>query len=166
MKGTKVPVTPAIRALRAANVAFQGHPYPYVDGGGTAQFAHTQGVDEHLVIKTLIMEDDQTRPMIVLMHGDREVSTQALARAIGVKRIQPCSLTVAERHSGYQVGGTSPFATRRAMPVYCERGIAELPRIFINGGKRGYIISLATADALALLKPTLIAMATGRPHTA
>jgi Cys-tRNA(Pro) deacylase len=163
MKSIKDPVTAAVRALRAAKIPFDGHPYPYVEGGGTAQFARTQGVDEHLVIKTLIMEDERARPMIVLMHGDSEVSTQALARAIGVKRVQPCAPAIAERHSGYQVGGTAPFATRRAMPVYCEQGIATLPRIFINGGKRGYIISLATADALALLEPTLVAMAT-RTH--
>jgi Cys-tRNA(Pro) deacylase len=160
MKGSKAPVTQAIRALRAAKVAFEDHPYSYIDGGGTAQFARGLGVDEHLVVKTLIMEDDRGNPMIVLMHGDRQVSTQALARAIGVKRVQPCDPAVADKHSGYQVGGTSPFGTRRAMPVYCESGIAALPRIYINGGKRGYIISLATADALALLKPTLVAMAT------
>ncbi|MFB1489412.1 MULTISPECIES: YbaK/EbsC family protein [unclassified Thiocapsa] len=160
MKGSKVPVTQAIRALRAAKVAFEDHPYSYIDGGGTAQFAREHDVDEHLVVKTLIMEDEQGNPMIVLMHGDRQVSTQALARAIGVKRVQPCAPAIADKHSGYQVGGTSPFGTRRAMPVYCESGVAALPRIYINGGKRGYIISLATADALALLKPTLVAMAT------
>ncbi|UHD17180.1 YbaK/EbsC family protein [Thiocapsa bogorovii] len=156
----KAPVTQAVRALRAAKVDFEDHPYTYVDGGGTAQFAREHGVDEHLVVKTLIMEDDRGNPMIVLMHGDRQVSTQALARAIGVKRVQPCAPEIADKHSGYQVGGTSPFGTRRAMPVYCDSGIAALPRIYINGGKRGYIISLATADALALLKPTLVEMAT------
>jgi Cys-tRNA(Pro) deacylase len=160
MKGSKAPVTQAIRALRAAKVAFEDHPYSYIDGGGTAQFAREHGVDEHLVVKTLIMEDERGNPMIVLMHGDRQVSTQALARAIGVKRVQPCDPAVADKHSGYQVGGTSPFGTRRTMPVYCESGIAALPRIYINGGKRGYIISLATADALAVLKPTLVEMAT------
>jgi Cys-tRNA(Pro) deacylase len=160
MKASKVPVTQAIRVLRTAKVAFEDHPYTYIDGGGTAQFAREHGIDEHLVVKTLIMEDERGNPMIVLMHGDRQVSTQALARAIGVKRIQPCVPAIADKHSGYQVGGTSPFGTRRAMPVYCESGIAALPRIYINGGKRGYIISLATADALALLKPTLVEMAT------
>jgi Cys-tRNA(Pro) deacylase len=159
MKASKAPVTQAIRALRAAKVAFEDHPYSYIDGGGTAQFAREHGVDEHLVVKTLIMEDDRGNPMIVLMHGDRQVSTQALARAIGVKRVQPCAPAIADKHSGYQVGGTSPFGTRRAMPVYCESGIVALPRIYINGGKRGYIISVATADALALLKPTLVEMA-------
>jgi Cys-tRNA(Pro) deacylase len=159
MKTTKEPITQAVRALRAAGVPFAGHPYEYVEGGGTAQFARLAGVDEHLVIKTLIMEDEHGNPMIVLMHGDRQVSTQALARALGVKRVQPCAPAIADKHSGYQVGGTSPFGTRRAMPVYCESGIAALPRIYINGGKRGYIISLLTEDALRLLRPTLVEMA-------
>ncbi|MBK1717917.1 aminoacyl-tRNA deacylase [Thiocystis violacea] len=160
MKTAKEPVTQAVRVLRAAGIPFEGHAYTYVEGGGTAQVARELGVDEHLVIKTLVMEDESGNPMIVLMHGDRQVSTQALARAIGVKRVAPCDPRVADRHSGYQVGGTSPFANRRAMPVYCEPGIAELPRLYINGGKRGYILSLATLDALRLLKPTLVGMAT------
>ncbi len=158
MKPSKEPVTQAVRVLRAAGVAFHGHLYPYVEGGGTTQVARELGVDEHQVIKTLIMEDERGNPLIVLMHGDRQVSTQALARAIGVKRIAPCDPKVADRHSGYQVGGTSPFGTRHRMPVYCEAGIAALPRIYINGGKRGYILSLATADALRLLTPTLVPM--------
>lgn len=159
MPSTKEPVTQAVRVLRAAGVPFQGHLYTYVDGGGTAQVASALGVDEHLVVKTLIMEDDRHNPLIVLMHGDRQVSTQALARAIGAKRIAPCDPKVADKHSGYQVGGTSPFGTRRQMPVYCEAGIAALPQIYINGGKRGYILSLTTADALRVLSPTLVAMA-------
>ena len=159
MKPAKEPVTQAVRVLRAAGVPFEGHPYTYVEGGGTAQFARELGVDEHLVIKTLVMEDEQHQPMLVLMHGDRQVSTQALARAIGVRRVTPCDPKVADKHSGYQVGGTSPFGTRRAMPVYCEPGIAERPRLYINGGKRGYIISLATADLLRVLQPTLVSMA-------
>jgi Cys-tRNA(Pro) deacylase len=158
MKPSKEPVTPAVRALRAARVPFDGHPYAYIEGGGTAQVARELGVDEHLVVKTLIMEDERANPMIVLMHGDCQVSTQALARVIGVKRIAPCEPAVADRHSGYRVGGTSPFGTRRATPVYCERGIADLPRIYLNGGKRGYILSMATADALRLLAPTLVGM--------
>lgn len=159
MASIKEPVTQAVRVLRAAGVPFQGHLYAYVDGGGTAQVASSLDVDEHLVVKTLIMEDDRRHPLIVLMHGDRQVSTQALARAIGAKRIAPCDPRVADKHSGYQVGGTSPFGTRRQMPVYCEAGIAALPHIYINGGKRGYILSLATADALRVLSPTLVAMA-------
>jgi Cys-tRNA(Pro) deacylase len=159
MGAKKEPVTQAVRVLRAAGVDFIGHPYTYVDGGGTAQFAREQGVDEHLVIKTLIMEDENADPLIVLMHGNREVATGLLARAIGVKRVRPCDPKTADRHSGYQVGGTSPFGTRRTMPVYCEATIAELPRIYINGGKRGYIISLSTRDALAVLHPTLVRVA-------
>ena len=158
MKSTKEPVTQAVRVLRAAGVPFEGHLYAYVEGGGTAQVARELGVDEHQVIKTLIMEDEQRNPLIALMHGDRQVSTQALARAIGAKRIAPCDPKVADKHSGYQVGGTSPFGTRRPMPVYCEAGIAALPRIYINGGRRGYILSVATADALGLLAPTLVPM--------
>jgi Cys-tRNA(Pro) deacylase len=156
MSARKEPVTQAVRALRAAAVAFDGHPYDYVEGGGTAQFARSQGVDEHLVIKTLIMEDEDGHPIIVLMHGDLQVSTRALARELGAKQVRPCDPMTANRHSGYQVGGTSPFGTRRTMPVYCEASIAELPRIYINGGRRGYIISLRTQDALRLLKPRLV----------
>ena len=158
MKSSKEPVTQAVRVLRAAGVHFEGHLYAYVDGGGTRQVAGELGVEEHLVIKTLIMEDERTNPLIVLMHGDRQVSTQSLARAVGAKRIAPCEPKVAERHTGYRVGGTSPFGTRRDMPVYCETGISALARIYINGGKRGYIVALATADALGLLSPTLVSM--------
>ncbi|MCF7985748.1 MAG: Cys-tRNA(Pro) deacylase [Thiohalocapsa sp.] len=155
MAARKEPVTQAIRALRAAGVAFEGHPYTYA-GGGTAEFAQQSGVDEHLVIKTLIMEDEQRRPGVVLMHGDREVATGRLAKAIGVKRMAICEPRIADKHSGYQVGGTSPFGTRTPMPVYCQRTIAELERLYINGGKRGYIISLATAELLRVLQPTLV----------
>lgn len=159
MTARKEPVTQAVRVLRAAGVAFEGHLYDYQEHGGTAHSARALGVDEHLVIKTLIMEDEAGNPMIVLMHGDREVATGLLARAIGVKRVSPCDPKTADRHSGYQVGGTSPFGTHRAMPVYCEAGIAALPRIYINGGKRGYLVSLATADALRLLAPRLVQVA-------
>jgi Cys-tRNA(Pro) deacylase len=117
-------------------------------------------VDEHCVIKTLIMEDEAGRPMIVLMHGDCEVSTKALARQVGAKSIRPCDPGTADRHSGYQVGGTSPFGTRRPMPVYCEASVAGLERIFINGGRRGYILSMAAADMLRVLEPTLVSVAT------
>jgi Cys-tRNA(Pro) deacylase len=159
MSTHREPGTQAVRALRTAGTPFRGHPYPYVDGGGTDRFASALGVDEHLVIKTLIMEDEAARPMIVLMHGDRQVSTKELARLLGVKQVRPCDPKTADRHSGYQVGGTSPFGTRHAMPVYCEATIAELPRIYVNGGKRGYIVSLATQDALRLLAPTLVRVA-------
>lgn len=156
MSAKKEPVTQAVRVLRAAGVPFEGHPYDYQEHGGTARFARALGVDEHLVIKTLIMEDETGNPMIVLMHGDREVATGLLARTIGVKRVRPCDPKTADRHSGYQVGGTSPFGTRRPMPVYCEETVAALPRIYINGGKRGYIISLRTEDALRVLAPRLV----------
>lgn len=159
MKKNKEPVTQAVHVLTRAGVSFQGHTYTYIEGGGTGQVARELGVDEHWVVKTLIMQDEGARPLIVLMHGDRRVSTRALARAIRAKRIEPCPEAVAERHSGYRVGGTSPFGTKRSMPVYCEAGIAALERIYINGGKRGYIISLSSADALRLLAPTLVEMA-------
>lgn len=149
------PVTQAVRALRVAGVAFDGYPYAYQEGG-TAEFAAQLGVDEHAVIKTLILEDDARKPLVMLMHGDREVATGQLAKAIGAKRVQPCAPKVADRHSGYQVGGTSPFGTRHAMPVYCERSITDLLQIYINGGKRGYIVRLATSDLLRVLTPTLV----------
>ena len=141
--------------MRAAGAGFTGHPYDY-SGGGTAEFAQQLGVDEHLVIKTLIMEDEQARPLVILMHGDREVATGKLAKQIGAKRVRPCEPKAADKHSGYQVGGTSPFGTRVAMPVYCERSVTELQTVYINGGKRGYIISLATADLLRVLQPVLV----------
>jgi len=154
----KPPVTRAIRLLRQHNVAFEDHPYRYEAGGGTAQFAREQSVDPHQVIKTLIMENEGKEPLIVLMHGDREVSTRALARHIGCKSINPCQAATADRHSGYQVGGTSPFGTRRIMPVYCEQGILKLPRIYINGGRRGYIISMAPQALLQVLQPELVSV--------
>jgi Cys-tRNA(Pro) deacylase len=159
MSTKKEPATPAVRVLRAAGVAYEGHSYDYRAHGGTAQLARTLGVDEHLVIKTLIMEGGAGNPMVVLMHGDREVATGRLAREIGVKQVRPCDPKTADRHSGYQVGGTSPFGTRRAMPVYCEASIAGLPRIYINGGRRGYIVSLRTDDALRLLSPRFVNVA-------
>jgi Cys-tRNA(Pro) deacylase len=155
-KKVRQPVTQAVRVLLSAGVHFEDHPYDYLEGGGTSRFSAEANVDEHRVIKTLIMEDEAGNPMIVLMHGDREVATGLLARAIGVKRVSPCDPKAAEHHSGYQVGGTSPFGTRRAMPIYCEASIAMLPRIYINGGKRGYIISLDTGELLRLLQPTLV----------
>ncbi|MGD9299423.1 aminoacyl-tRNA deacylase [Thiohalocapsa sp.] len=149
------PVTQAVRVLRAAGVAFDGYPYDYQQGG-TAEFATQLGVDEHTVIKTLILEDDARKPLIMLMHGDREVATGLLAKAINAKRVQPCAPEVADKHSGYQVGGTSPFGTRHTMPVYCERSIADLPTVYINGGKRGYIVQLATTELMRVLTPTLV----------
>ena len=152
----KHPVTAAVRVLREHGVEFTHHPYEYEERGGTAVSARELGVDEHAVVKTLVMEDDARRPMIVLMHGDREVSTKNLARHLGVKSIAPCDPAVADRHTGYQVGGTSPFGTRRAMPVYLQRTIADMPYFYVNGGKRGYLVGLKRLDLVRVLKPTLV----------
>ncbi len=157
MSGKKnEPVTQAVRALRAAGIPFVGHPYDYLDGGGTAHSSRELGVEEHRVVKTLIMEDETGKPLIMLQHGDREVATGLLARALGVKRVQPCDPKTADRHSGYQVGGTSPFGTRHPMPVYAEASIADLPRIYINGGKRGFLVEIDPKPALALLQAQLV----------
>ncbi|MEF8755310.1 MAG: aminoacyl-tRNA deacylase [Accumulibacter sp.] len=159
MAKERLPVTPAIRLLRAAGVVFSDHPYDYEERGGTAASSRELGVDEHAVIKTLIMEDEHRQPLIVLMHGDREVSTQKLARRLAVKSIVPCRPEVASRHSGYLVGGTSPFATRKPMPVYVERSILGLDRIFINAGRRGYLVGIAPAVLVDLLRPELVEVA-------
>jgi Cys-tRNA(Pro) deacylase len=156
----KLPVTQAIRVLREHGVAWTDHPYAYEERGGTEVSARELGVPEHQVVKTLIMEDDRRQPMIVLMHGDREVSTKSLARHLGVKSVSPCAPAVADRHSGYQVGGTSPFGTRRAMPVYLQATVATLPRIYVNGGRRGYLVGLDPADLVRVLKPVLVGIAT------
>ncbi|MCW8906478.1 MAG: aminoacyl-tRNA deacylase [Sedimenticola sp.] len=151
MAKKRPPMTAAIRMLRQHGIDFSDHLYRYETGGGARHSARELGVDPHQVVKTLIMEDEERNPLIVLMHGDREVSTKTLARALGVKSISPCAPTVADRHSGYQVGGTSPFATRQSMPVYCEASILELERIYINGGKRGYLVCLSPGVLTALL---------------
>src|SRR5215470_9158796 len=149
----------AVRTLRAANVDFTPHLYDWEPHGGTAASAAALGVDEHLVIKTLIFEDEARRPLCILMHGDREVSAKNLARQIGVKQTAPCAPDVADKHSGYQVGGTSPFGLRRAMPIYMERTILELPKIYINGGARGFLVAIAPRDAERVLAPTLVDVA-------
>jgi Cys-tRNA(Pro) deacylase len=159
MAKDKTPVTAAIRHLRQAGVSFTDHIYAYEDKGGTAVSARELGVDEHQVIKTLIMEDENKKPLIVLMHGDRQVSTRELARVLGVKTIAPCAPEVANRHSGYVVGGTSPFGTKKAMPVYLEETILDLPRIYLNGGKRGFLVGLDPADVVRILKPTSVHVA-------
>ncbi len=148
---SKAPSTPAIRLLKERQVAFTEHLYRYEEHGGTGVPARELGVDEHAVVKTLVMEDEGGRPLVVLMHGDREVSTKALARQMGVKAIHICKPEVAHRHSGYQVGGTSPFGLKRAMPVYVEKGVLELPRIYINGGARGFLVGLDPRDLARLL---------------
>lgn len=155
----KFPVTPAIRALRTQAVAFNSHLYPYEEHGGTAHSAHCLGVAEHSVIKTLVMEDERHQPLIVLMHGDCQVSTKELARQLNVKSISPCNPTVANKHTGYLIGGTSPFGTRKSLPVYMEASILELPLIHINGGKRGFLVSLAPAEIRRLLNPVLVNVA-------
>jgi Cys-tRNA(Pro) deacylase len=157
---TKYPVTQAIRALRAADVAFEAHEYAYVEKGGSAASSAALGVPEHAVIKTLVLEDDAREPLVVLMHGDKQVSTRNLARQIGARSVQPCKPEIADRHSGYQVGGTSPFGTKRPMKVYMERTILELPRIWINGGRRGFLVSLDPKEAARVLAPILVDVAT------
>ena len=136
------PITPAVRLLREKGVAFEPHLYDYVERGGTRRSAEELGVDEHAVVKTLVMETDAKKPLVVLMHGDREVSTKNLARHLGVKSVHPCDFAQAQKHTGYLVGGTSPFGTRARLPVYVKRTIFELPKIYINGGKRGFLVSI------------------------
>ena len=142
-KDKHVSATPATEWLRRRGVAFTEHVYDYVDRGGTEESARQLGVDEHTVVKTLVMRDERAEPLIVLMHGDREVSTKNLAREIGVKGVEPCTPDDAQRASGYQVGGTSPFGTRKALRVFVEASVLELPRILINGGRRGYLVGIA-----------------------
>jgi len=156
MARDKSPITPAIRFLKQHKVDHSQHLYNYEEKGGTTVSARELGIDEHQVIKTLVMEDDQRKPLIVLMHGDQEVSTKELARRVGVKSITPCNPDIALKHTGYQVGGTSPFATRKTMPVYMEETITTLPRIYINGGKRGFLVSMTPQCAIDLLQPTLV----------
>ncbi|MGL4233968.1 MAG: Cys-tRNA(Pro) deacylase [Casimicrobium sp.] len=154
------PITPAVRVLREKKVSFTPHLYDYVERGGTAYSAASLGVDEHIVIKTIVLEDEKKRPLICLQHGDRDVSTKNLARAIGVKTISPCEPDVANRHTGYMVGGTSPFGTRKQIPIYLERSIAALPLIYINGGKRGFLVSISPSELIRVLAPTLVDAAT------
>jgi Cys-tRNA(Pro) deacylase len=151
--------TPAVHFLRKHGVAFTQHEYRYEERGGTRVSSRELGVDEHTVIKTLVMEDERNRPLIVLMHGDRDVSTKQLARATGCKQIVPCAPDVAERHTGYQVGGTSPFGTRKVLPVYMEQSIGLLPRVFINGGRRGFVVGIAPAEIERTLGVILVHVA-------
>lgn len=155
----KAPMTLAIRELQNANIAFTTHLYEYQDKGGTAVSAKELGVDEHSVIKTLIMESDKKDCFVILMHGDAQVSTKELARVIGVKTVTPCSPAVADKHSGYKVGGTSPFGTRRKMTVYMEETILDLPKIYINGGKRGFLVGIDPREAKRILDPVLVKVA-------
>jgi Cys-tRNA(Pro) deacylase len=159
MAKEKFPVTPAIRALRTGGIPFTSYLYAYEEKGGTAASARELGVDEHAVIKTLIMEDDQKKPLIILMHGDCQVSTRELARSISARSVTPCTPEAASRHSGYLVGGTSPFGTRQPLPIYIEASILALDRIYINGGKRGYLVALNPQDLVKILKPIAVTVA-------
>ncbi len=152
----KAPSTQATRLLREKGVTYTEHLYRHEEKGGTAVSSRELGVDEHAVVKTLVMEDDRGEPVVVLMHGDREVSTKALARQLSRRSIQICRPEVANRHSGYLVGGTSPFGTRKRMPVCVEKGILDLPRIYVNGGSRGFLVGIAPQDLVRVLSPTLV----------
>ncbi len=155
----KYPVTSAIRALRQAKAEFQPHLYDYVEKGGTGASSSALNVAEHIVIKTLIFVDQDQRPLVVLMHGDKKVGTGMLAKAIGAKKIRAAAPEVAQKHSGYQVGGTSPFGLKRSMPVYAERSIEALPRLFINGGKRGFLVEMRGAELARILAPEWVEVA-------
>lgn len=158
----KAPSTQATRLLQAKGIAYSEHLYRYEDRGGTRVSARELGVDEHAVVKTLVFEDDRRQPLIVLMHGDLEVSAKALARQVGARSVQPCKPEVADRHSGYQVGGTSPFGTRKAMPVCIEASILELPRIYVNGGSRGFLVGMDPRDLAKALDLTPVQAAQDR----
>lgn len=159
MSKEKTSVTAAMRVLKENGVDFGEHPYKYQERGGTAVSARELGVDEHSVIKTIVMEDEVQKPLIVLMHGDREISTKDLARQIGAKKISPCTPETANRHTGYVVGGTSPFGTRKKLPVYIEESILHLPKVFINGGRRGFLVSIDPKALLSILNPMIVHVA-------
>ena len=156
---TDYPVTMAIRALRQHKIEFTSHLYTWEPRGGTRASAEHLGVDEHRVVKTLIFQDEAKRPLCILMHGDREVSAKNLARQLGHKSVAPCAPEVADRHSGYQVGGTSPFGLKRRMPICWEKTIADLPLIYINGGARGFLVGIAPADLARVLEPRMVEVA-------
>jgi Cys-tRNA(Pro) deacylase len=158
-KRDHVSETPATAFLRKHGVAFSEHVFKYEDHGGTRVAARELGVDEHAMVKTLVMEDERKAPLIVLMHGDRSVSTKNLARQAGAKRIEPCLPDVAQRHSGYQIGGTSPFATRKSMPIYLEQTVLDLPKVYVNGGRRGYLVGMAPSELARVLKPVMVEVA-------
>ena len=150
-KPSHVSETPATRLLRGHGVAFTEHVYDYVPHGGTSESSRQLGLPEHAVVKTLVMQDDAARPLVVLMHGDRSVNTRNLARQIGCRRVEPCRPEVAERHSGYQVGGTSPFGLRKPLPIYVEDGVLGLPAVYVNGGRRGYLVGIEPGVLVRLL---------------
>ena len=152
-------MTPATAFLKSKGISYTEHVYEYVEHGGTAVSSDSLGVPEHEVVKTLVMQDERALPLIVLMHGDRKVSTKNLARQAGRKSIEPCRPEVAQRHTGYQVGGTSPFGTRKPMPIFMERSITALPAIYINGGRRGLLVKIRTDELMTVLKPQLVEVA-------
>jgi Cys-tRNA(Pro) deacylase len=162
MAAPKYPVTPAIRALRAAGVVFEPHLYDYEEHGGTGRASSELGVDEHRVVKTIVMQTEEKKPLLILMHGDREVGPGLLAKAVGAKSVSLCDPATAQKHTGYLFGGTSPFGTRVPLPVYVQRTILDLPRLFVNGGKRGFLVSL-TPDALRAALPGLTAVDAAAP---
>ena len=159
MASARIPVTPAILLMKKNGMAFTLRPYRYEEHGGTRVSARELGVDEHLVIKTLVMEDDRGEPLMILMHGDREVSTKSLARFLGVKAVSPCKPQVAEKHTGYRVGGTSPFGTKKALRIFMEEGISGLPRILINAGGRGLLAEMSPAELIRVLNPVAVKVA-------
>lgn len=159
MASARIPVTPAILFMKKNGMAFTLRPYRYEEHGGTRVSARELGVDEHLVIKTLVMEDDRGDPLMILMHGDREVSTKSLARLLGVKSVSPCRPQAAQRHTGYRVGGTSPFGTKKALRIFMEEGIAGLPRILINAGSRGLLAEMSPAELIRVLNPVAVKVA-------
>ncbi len=161
MAKEKFPVTAAVRVLRQHGVRYGEHLYEYEERGGTHKSSEALGVPEHSVIKTLVMQDDAGQPLVVLMHGDREVSTQSLARQLGRRSIVPCRPEIATKHTGYLVGGTSPFGLRSPLPIYVEESVLQLPLVYINGGKRGFLVSLTPAELLRVLSPTSVQVATG-----
>ena len=163
MAVAKAPVTNAVRVLRTAHVDFAEHLYEYEERGGTRVSARELGVAEHAIVKTLVMEDDRREPLLVLMHGDMNVSTRGLARVCGARSISPCEPDLAQRHTGYRVGGTSPFGTRRPLRVFLQRSVLELERVYVNGGKRGFLVSLRPQDLVRMLQPVLVDVAVPRP---
>lgn len=159
MAKEKPPITAAVRYLRSEKVTFTDHLYTYEEKGGTSTSSRELGVDEHAVVKTLVMEDDTGQPLIILMHGDRQVSTKELARIIRAKQVTPCSPDMAHKHTGYLVGGTSPFGARRQMPIYMEESISALEYIYVNGGKRGYLVGMKPSEFVRVLKPVMVTVA-------
>ena len=159
MRDDKVPATAAIRILREKGISFVPHPYRYINHGGAKAASRELHIETHRAVKTLVMEDEEANPLIILMHGDREVSTKALARILGVRSVQPCTPETAQCHTGYVVGGTSPFGTRKRLPVFMEKSILDLPMIFINGGRRGLLIEMDPRDMFNVLDPILVEVA-------